>query len=103
MGTPGANQLPLQTPNTSQPIASGEVDVTENGSLVDSRGNAVTGLLNVALPVTAAWRYLFGTFIQRSNSVSPTFTLTAGIAYSQTQMQTLIAQVEALSKVVGTT
>ena len=100
-GTPtSANALPLQTPNASAPIAQDEVQV-EPGALTDGLGKPVTGTLTIALRVTQAWRYLFGTFIQRSNSVDPNFSLTASGAYSQTQLQTLIAQVEALSKVVG--
>jgi hypothetical protein len=98
-GTPGAQPLPLATPNSSSPIASITQDVSEQ--LTDSTGKPVQGTLTLSATVTAAWRYLFGTFVQRSPSVSTTFTLTAGAAYSQTQLQALIAQVQALSKAVG--
>jgi hypothetical protein len=97
-GPTSAAQLPMQLPNTSQPIA--EIDTPVQG-LLDSQGKPVTGQLRVSAIVTQAWRYLFGTFVQRSSSVPPTFTLTAGAAYSQTDTQTLIDQVEALSKAVG--
>jgi hypothetical protein len=99
MTTQGANPLPLATPNSSVPIGTATQDVSEQ--LKDSTGKPVTGTLSLDVLVTVAWRYLFGTFVQRSNTISPTFTLTAGASYSQTQMQALIAQVEALSAVVG--
>jgi hypothetical protein len=97
-GPLSATQLPLQLPNTSQPIA--EIDTPVQG-LIDSQGKPITGQLKVSAVVTQAWRYLFGTFVQRSASVPSTFTLTAGASYSQTQMQTLIDQVTALSNAVG--
>lgn len=104
-----ANPLPAQTPNTSAPII--EIDVGGSGSsnsialtpsenvLTDSVGGPVTGTL--VGRVTKAWRYLFGTFVQRSASVDPTFSLTASATYSQSQLQQLIAQVELLSQAVG--
>lgn len=95
-----AKALPRQTPNTSAPIGQVDQDLAE-GALYDGLGKPVTGHLTLYVQLTAAWRYLFGTFVQRSSSVNPNFTLTAGAAYSQSQLQTLIAQVEALSKVVG--
>jgi hypothetical protein len=99
-GSPtSANSLPTQTPNTSAPIAtfSGEVE-----GLMDSLGKPVTGTLQTLMAyVTPSWRYLFGTFIVRSKSVSSAYTDTASATYSQTQIQTLIDQVAALSKVVG--
>ena len=95
-----ANPLPAQTPNTSAPLA--EIDYTlQQGDLSDARGEPVTGTLHILARVTQPWRYLFGTFIQRSKSVNPAFSLTANATYSQSQLQALIAQVEALSKVVG--
>ena len=102
-----ANKLPNQTPNTSAPIGeaklilSGSGASDETGTLQDSLGGIVTGSVRLSVRVTQAWRYLFGTFVQRSKSVNPTFSLTAGVGYSQSQMQALIAQVEALSKAVG--
>ena len=94
-----AQQLPLQTPNTSAPIA--EVELVLSGQLTDGLGKPVTGSMKLLGRVTQSWRYLFGTFVQRSSTVSPQFSLTAGAGYSQTDMQSLINQVEALSKVVG--
>jgi hypothetical protein len=99
--TPGAQSLPLATPNSATPIAQGEVDAATDGTLVDEQGKPITGTLNIALSVTAAWRYLFGTFVQRSPSISTTFSLTAGVSYDQPTLQALIAQVELLSKAVG--
>jgi hypothetical protein len=99
MATQGANPLPLATPNSSVPIGTVNQDI--GGQLMDSTGKPVTGTLSLNVLVSVAWRYLFGTFVQRSNTISPTFTLTAGVSYSQTQMQALITQVEALSAVVG--
>jgi hypothetical protein len=98
MATQGAQPLPLATPNSSSPIASISQEIE---GIMDSTGKPVTGTLTLSATVTSAWRYLFGTFVQRSAAVSPTFSLTAGASYSQTQMQALIAQVEALSKIVG--
>jgi hypothetical protein len=101
MAAPGsANTLPNQTPNTSAPIASfGEEDVM---GLYDSAGKPITGKLQAMMAyVTPAWRYLFGTFVVRSSSVSSTYSDTASVTYSQTQIQALINQVAALSKVVG--
>jgi hypothetical protein len=97
-GPASAAQLPMQLPNTSQPIA--EIDTPVQG-LLDSQGKPVTGQLKVSAIVTQAWRYLFGTFVQRSSSVDPDFTLTAAGGYSQGDTQTLIDQVKALSKAVG--
>jgi hypothetical protein len=98
MATQGAQPLPLATPNSSSPIASISQEIE---GIMDSTGKPVTGMLTLSATVTSAWRYLFGTFVQRSATVSPTFSLTAGASYSQTQMQALMAQVEALSKIVG--
>lgn len=95
-----ANPLPSQTPNTSSPIAQIDHELMA-GELFDGLGKPVTGTLKLSALVTTAWRYLFGTFIQRSASVNSSFSLTADGAYSQSQMQALIAQVEAISKVIG--
>jgi len=93
------NTLPSQTPNSSAPIATVEGPVE---GLYDSLGKPITGSLQALFAyVTPAWRYLFGTFVQRSNTVSASFSQTAGASYSQSDQQALIAQVEALSKVVG--
>ena len=96
-----AQELPQQTPNTSSPIAQAEVDVAASGPLLDSLGKPVTGTLTITAAVTATWRYLFGTFVQRSASVNPTFSLTADVGYSQAQIQALSDQVAALSAAVG--
>jgi hypothetical protein len=100
-GSPtSAQELPTQTPNTSSPIATfGGDDVM---GLYDSLGKPITGSLQVMMAyVTPAWRYLFGTFIVRSASVSASYSDTAQAAYNQTQLQNLIDQVAALSKAVG--
>ncbi len=98
-----AQNLPSQTPNTSAPIASfGGEDVGDE--LNDSTGKAITGRLPMMMAyVTPAWRYLFGTFVVRSTTVSKTFGTgeLAAASYSQSQVQALIDQVAALSKVVG--
>ena len=72
--------------------------------LFDSTGKPVTGKLQVMMAyVTPAWRYLFGTFVVRSTTVSATYGdgVLAAATYSQSQVQSLIDQVAALSKVVG--
>lgn len=94
-----AQKLPAQTPNTSAPIASAQITLA--GQLLDSMGKPVTGTLSVISAVTAAWRYLFGTFAQTSSAINPNFTLTASGSYSQSQMQTLANQVALLSKQLG--
>jgi len=95
-----AKVLPSQTPNSSSPIASfGGEDVT---GLYDSTGKPVTGTLQTMMAyVTPAWRYLFGTFVTRSAAVSSTYSDTASATYDQAQVQKLMNQVAALSKVVG--
>ena len=97
-----AQNLPSQTPNTSAPIASfGEEEVM---GLYDGQGKPVTGTLQAMFAyVTPAWRYLFGTFVVRSTTVSKTYGdgVLAAATYSQSQVQSLIDQVAALSKVVG--
>jgi hypothetical protein len=99
-GSPSsANALPTQTPNTSAAIAtiSGEVF-----GLQDSQGKPVTGTLQTLMAyVTPSWRYLFGTFVTRSAAVSASYSDSAAATYDQTQVQKLIDQVAALSKVVG--
>lgn len=95
-----AQQLPGQTPNTNAPIAVSQIDLSGN-ELKDSLGGAVTGNVHVIGYVTAAWRYLFGTFAQTTTAVNPNFTLTAGATYSQTTLQELIDQVKLLSKQLG--
>lgn len=100
MGAPAsARPIVSQMPNTSAPLVEVVQDV--QGMLSDSQGKPITGVLRFPAQITQAWRYLIGTFVQRSPNVSATFTQTAPAAYSQAQMQALIAQVEALSKVVG--
>lgn len=100
MSAPNSAQgLPSQMPNTSQPIVAISQDV--GGQLFDSLGKPIIGVLTLSGRVTMAWRYLFGTFVQRSSSVNPDFTLTASNTYSQSQIQSLIDQVESLSQVVG--
>jgi hypothetical protein len=94
-----AQALPAQTPNNSAPIAtiSGEVE-----GLLDSLGKPITGSLQALMAyVTPSWRYLFGTFVQRSSAVSSTYSDVAAATYNQTQVQKLIDQVSALSKTVG--
>lgn len=95
-----ANQLPAQTPNSSAPIA--VIDAFEPEGLYDSLGKPITGTLqSFFAKVTPAWRYLFGTFVQRAAGVDSAFTQSAGTTYSQTSQQALIDQVAALSKAVG--
>jgi hypothetical protein len=94
-----AQQLPPQTPNANAPIAS--LDIELAGELTDSKGGAVTGKLAAFAYVTSAWRYLFGTFAQTSSAISPTFSLTAQPAYSQSDMQSLADQVALLSRQLG--
>ncbi len=100
MSTPASAQnLPTQTPNTSAPIATVEGEVE---GLYDSLGKPITGGLQALFAyVTPAWRYLFGTFVVRSSAVSATYSDTADAAYSQSQLQSLIDQVAALSQAVG--
>jgi hypothetical protein len=100
-GTPSsAKALPTQTPNTSAPIAVfGGEDVE---GLYDSTGKPVTGRLQHLMAyVTPSWRYLFGTFVVRTAAVNATYSDTAAAAYNQAQLQKLIDQVAALSRVVG--
>ena len=99
-----AQQLPAQTPNNNSPIALGNVQLVGNELIVTQNpggGFTVTGQLSLFSYVTAAWRYLFGTFAQTSSAIRPDFSLTAGPPYSQTDMQKLIVQVALLSKQVG--
>ena len=99
-----AQQLPAQTPNNNSPIALGNVQLVGNELIVTQNpggGFTVTGQLSLFSYVTSAWRYLFGTFAQTSTNINPAFTLTAGGAYSQTQMQALADQVALLSKQLG--
>lgn len=96
-----AQNLPSQTPNTSAPIATVEGEVE---GLYDSTGKPITGTLQALFAyVTPAWRYLFGTFVVRSMTVDKTYGTgaLAAATYSQPQVQALIDQVAALSKVVG--
>jgi hypothetical protein len=94
-----AQQLPAQTPNNSAPIATVEGEVE---GLSDSLGKPITGSLQALFAyVTPSWRYLFGTFVQRSAAVNATYSDVAAAAYDQTQVQRLIDQVSALSKTVG--
>jgi len=70
--------------------------------LMDSLGKPITGSLQTLFAyITPSWRYLIGTFVVKTSSVSASFSQTAGATYSQSQMQALITQVEALSKAVG--
>ena len=100
-GSPSsAQELPKQTPNTSAPIAQ-VTDLAPEG-LFDSLGKPITGTLQAFVAyVTPSWRYLLGTFVQKSSSVDPNYSATAGGAYSQSVMQGLIDQVAALSAQVG--
>ena len=94
-----AQSLPAQTPNSSAPIAtiSGEVE-----GLVDSLGKPITGSLQALMAyITPSWRYLMGTFVQRTTSVNARYATSAEATYNQAQIQDLIDQVSALSKVVG--
>lgn len=101
MATPtGQKPLPRQTPNSSAPICMIE---GEPSGLMDSTGKPITGNVQLFGYVTAAWRYLFGTFAQTSTSINPSFTQTAGVSYSQSQQQALIDQVALLSKQLGRT
>ena len=63
--------------------------------------NAVVSLQALMAYVTPSWRYLFGTFVQRSASVNANYTDTAAATYSAAQLQDLIDQVATLSSVVG--
>jgi hypothetical protein len=95
-----AQLLPTTLPNASQPLASVEYEL-QPGDLMDGSGKPVTGTLRMTSNVTPAWKYLFGTFPQRSSTVDPTFSLTAGATYSQAQVQQLADQVAALSALLG--
>jgi len=99
-----AQQLPAQTPNSNAPISLGTIDLVGNELTVTQNpgtGFTVTGQLQLFSYVTAAWRYLFGTFAQTSSAVDPTFSLTADVGCSQAQMQQLADQVALLSKQLG--
>lgn len=96
-----AQQLPAQTPNTSAPLAFASLQLS--GELTDGQGKPVTGTLKLFSHVTAAWRYLFGTFAQTSTEINPAFTLTVSNPPTQAQVQALVAQVALLSKQLGRT
>ena len=99
-----AQALPAQTPNSNSPISLGTIELVGNELTVTQNpgsGYTVTGQLQLFSYVTPAWRYLFGTFAQTSSAVDPNFSLTAGGAYSQTQMQQLADQVALLSAQLG--
>jgi hypothetical protein len=96
-----AQPLPPQTPNTSAPLAFGQVQLS--GELLDSTGKPVSGTLKIFSSVTAAWRYLFGTFAQTSASINPNFTLAVSNPPTQAQVEALVAQVALLSKQLGRT
>jgi hypothetical protein len=96
-----AQPLPSQTPNTSAPLAFGQVQLS--GELLDSTGKPVSGTLKIFSSVTAAWRYLFGTFAQTSQGINPNFTLAVSNPPTQAQVEALVAQVALLSKQLGRT
>jgi|SRR5579859_432477 len=100
MGAPaGQNTLPAQTSNTSAPIATFGGDDVDG--LYDSLGKPITGKIQSLMAyVTPSWRYFFGTFVTRSSAVS-SYSDTASTTYDPTQLQKLMNQVTALSKVVG--
>ena len=85
-----AQSLPLQTPNTSAPIISVDVDGPKDGGTVHVDGY-----------VTAAWRYIFGLFALKTNAVSPTWTQAVSNPPTQAQVQAIVAQVTLLSKQLG--
>lgn len=94
-----AQQLPAQTPNSSAAIAtiSGEVE-----GLSDSLGKPITGSLQTLMAyITPSWRYLMGTFVQRSSAVPANYSDTASATYNAGQIQDIIDQLAAISKVVG--
>ena len=95
-----AQQLPAQTPNTSAPLATAEL-LLQGGELLDSLGKPITGSLKVTSYVTAAWRYLFGTFAQTSTEINPDFTLAVSNPPTQAQVEALVAQVALLSAQLG--
>jgi len=96
-----AQKLPQQTPNNSAPLA--EAQLVLAGELTDGQGRPVAGTLSVTSYVTAAWRYLFGTFAQTSPGINPNFTLSVSNPPTQAQVQALVAQVALLSKQLGRT
>lgn len=94
-----AQQLPAQTPNNSAAIATVEGEVV---GLSDSLGKPITGSLQALFAyVTPSWRYLFGTFVQRTAGVNSRYSDTASATYNATQLQDLIDQVASLSQAVG--
>lgn len=95
-----AQQLPAQTPNSSAPLASAQVTL-EVGQLMDSLGKPVTGQFTVTSYVTAAWRYLFGTFAQTSAGIDPNWNTSVSNPPTQAQVQSIVAQVRLLSKQLG--
>lgn len=90
-----AQQLPAQTPNSSAPIAFGQIQLS--GELTDGQGKAVSGTLQFFSSVTAAWRYLFGTFAQTSGEITTPYTLAVSNPPTQAEVQALVAQVALLS------
>jgi hypothetical protein len=97
----GAKPLPAQTPNSSAPLAFGQVEIA--GELKDSQGRAITGKLQMFSYVTEAWRYLFGTFAQTSAGIDPNWTTSVSNPPTQAQVQAIVAQVQLLSKQLGRT
>lgn len=94
-----AQQLPAQTPNNSAAIATVEGEAI---GLFDSLGKPITGSLQALFAyVTPSWRYLFGTFVQRSSAVPANYSDTASATYNAGQLQDVIDQLAAISKVVG--
>lgn len=94
-----AQPLPQQTPNTSAPIAFAQMQLS--GELLDSQGKPVSGKLQIFSSVTAAWRYLFGTFAQTSTEIDPNWGTNVSNPPTQAQVQALVTQVKLLSKQLG--
>ncbi len=99
MVTQNSQTLPSQTPNNSSPLTSGELTLA--GELKDSLGKPVTGALTLTSYVTAAWRYLFGTFAQTSVKINPNWTTSVSNPPTQAQVQAIVVQVELLSAQLG--
>lgn len=88
-GPTSAQPLPKQLLNSSAPLTNVEVEFP------DGSRRTFDGML------TQAWRYIFGLFVQSSTSVSPTWTQSVSNPPTQAEIQAIVAQVVAISKVVG--
>lgn len=108
-----AKPLPLQTPNSSAPLVTVDIQallriiqakdpaIADTSSFTDGSVAVEASVASLSGYVTNAWRYIFNQFALTSPNINPNFSQSISASPTQAEVQELSNQVALLSQQIG--